>query len=228
MATSTRFSLHQWLKVLPICILLTVFAVNFITCQDHGHSHGNEEPASFKYSRHANEDAKQAADSGPSHGHAHDNGHTHEGHAQAHEEHAHAEAPKRKNVRETGLWLWIEALGATAIISAAPVVILLFIPIENALEHQSLLKILLALASGGLLGDAFLHLIPHAMSPHSHGEEDHSHEHAHAHSHGGEEGHSHNHEMGVGLWVLAGIIAFLIVEKFVRYVKGNLSKFKLK
>ena len=29
--------------------------------------------------------------------------------------------------------------------------------------------------------------------------------------------------MTVGLWVLAGIITFLIVEKFVRYVKGGHS-----
>lgn len=27
--------------------------------------------------------------------------------------------------------------------------------------------------------------------------------------------------MSVGLWVLAGIVAFLIVEKFVRLLKGN-------
>lgn len=27
--------------------------------------------------------------------------------------------------------------------------------------------------------------------------------------------------MSVGLWVLAGIVAFLVVEKFVRLLKGN-------
>ena len=44
--------------------------------------------------------------------------------------------------------------------------------------QKDLLKVLLSFASGGLLGDAFLHLIPHAISPHSHGEEggDHSNE----------------------------------------------------
>lgn len=113
----------------------------------------------------------------------------------------------------------MKALGATAVISAAPVLILLFIPLENADEHQELLKVLLSFASGGLLGDAFLHLIPHAISPHSHGEEGHGHEHTtsdHGHSHD-----SHSHDMGVGLWVLSGIVAFLIVEKFVRFVKGE-------
>ncbi|GFO09653.1 Zinc transporter slc39a7 [Plakobranchus ocellatus] len=116
--------------------------------------------------------------------------------------------------------LWMKAIGATAIISAAPVFILLFIPLDSADQHQNLLKVLLSFASGGLLGDAFLHLIPHAISPHSHHGDEHGHQHTHSHSPAGGD-HSHNHDMGVGLWVLAGIIAFLMVEKFVRFVKGD-------
>ena len=38
-------------------------------------------------------------------------------------------------------------------------------------------------ASGGLLGDAFLHLIPHAASA-VEGEAGHGHSHSHGHSHG--------------------------------------------
>lgn len=34
--------------------------------------------------------------------------------------------------------------------------------------HHRLLNVLLAFAAGGLLGDVFLHLLPHAMHPHSH------------------------------------------------------------
>lgn len=49
--------------------------------------------------------------------------------------------------------LWIKALGATALISVTPVFILFFIPVQDANEkHQPLLKVLLAFASGGLLG----------------------------------------------------------------------------
>ncbi len=124
--------------------------------------------------------------------------------------------------------LWGYALSSTAIISAAPFFILFFIPLENASEHSSLLKVLLSFASGGLLGDAFLHLIPHAISPHHHhGNEtshagDHSHEHSHDHSHD-HHGHDHMQDMMVGLWVLAGIVAFLMVEKFVRLAKGGHS-----
>lgn len=88
------------------------------------------------------------------------------------------------------------------------------------------LKVLLAFASGGLLGDAFLHLIPHAIHPHSHHDE-HSHSHEHHHHHDDHEGLAlvpHDpHDMSIGLWVLGGIITFLAVEKAVRLLKGGHS-----
>lgn len=88
---------------------------------------------------------------------------------------------------------------------------------------QPRLKVLLAFASGGLLGDAFLHLIPHAVHPHSHhGEEEHSHGHSH-HDHSHESHEHHTHDMSIGLYVLGGIITFLIVEKGVRLLKGGHS-----
>jgi solute carrier family 39 (zinc transporter), member 7 len=109
--------------------------------------------------------------------------------------------------------LWLHALGSTLLISAAPFFILYLVPLDNTEEMQPRLKILLAFASGGLLGDAFLHLIPHAIAPHSHHGD---HDHGHSHSH---DEHNHEHDMSVGLWVLSGIITFLAVEKFVRLVK---------
>ena len=53
-----------------------------------------------------------------------------------------------------------------------------------------ILKITLSFASGGLLGDAFLHLIPHAMMASEGGGDDsgHGHSHSHGHSHGDGEG----------------------------------------
>lgn len=71
------------------------------------------------------------------------------------------------------------------------------------------------------LGDAFLHLIPHAIHPHSHNEDgSHTHSHSHSHSHDEDE-HAHGHDMSIGLWVLGGIICFLTVEKCVRLIKGG-------
>ncbi|XP_062041919.1 zinc transporter SLC39A7 isoform X2 [Lepus europaeus] len=103
---------------------------------------------------------------------------------------------------------------ATVLISAAPFFFLFLIPVEsNSPRHSSLLQILLSFASGGLLGDAFLHLIPHALEPHSHHTVE---QRGHGHSHSGQ-----GPILSVGLWVLSGIVAFLVVEKFVRHVKGG-------
>ncbi|XKL68723.1 hypothetical protein PGB90_006492 [Kerria lacca] len=111
--------------------------------------------------------------------------------------------------------LWIDALSSTLIISLAPFLILFFVPLNSKRDHESLLKILLSFASGGLLGDAFLHLIPHALEPHSH---EHFHEDSHKHT----DLHSHSHG-NIGTWVLCGILTFLIVEKCVRLMKGEHS-----
>lgn len=106
------------------------------------------------------------------------------------------------------------------IISAAPFLILFFVPLDNTKQRESLLKILLSFASGGLLGDAFLHLIPHAMIPHTHDSA--SEEHSHSHSHQDESGH-HKHDISVGLCILLGLTVFLMVEKAVRIIKGDHS-----
>lgn len=199
---------------------------------DHEHDHEHvHEPAAFKYSRAANEPPVADAAAG-SEAHHHSHGHV------ASSSHA-SEAPKKKPIRsfEETAFLWGRALGSTLLISVAPFLILFFIPIDSRSGHESLLKVLLSFASGGLLGDAFLHLIPHALMPHSseddsgaaHSGHSHSHgsgsSHAHSHSHS-HHGHDHSHgphDMSVGLWVLAGILAFLMVEKFVRIIKGGHS-----
>ncbi|XP_020355986.1 zinc transporter Slc39a7-like isoform X1 [Oncorhynchus kisutch] len=189
-----------------------------------GHSHGSQKlhQGASKWSAEANLPPAEESH----HGHAHDHGHKHEesGHGHTHGGERvirEAEGEKRDIVE-----LWMQAIGATLLISAAPFFILFLIPVEsNTDQHKNLLKVLLSFASGGLLGDAFLHLIPHALVPHSHhGDEGHGHSHDseesqdHGHSHGA----AHGHMMSVGLWVLGGIVAFLVVEKFVRFLKeGN-------
>ena len=201
---------------------------------DHGHGHGHS------HDHHGHSHGSHGHSHG-SHGHSHgshDHSHDSHGHDHGHDHHSHnhdhyekqkyihhgtsssSKLPSRDGNLTTK---WLQAIGATLLISAAPFFILFFIPLQsNSAEQQPLLKILLAFASGGLLGDAFLHLIPHAISPHSHGSGDgHEHSHSHQHSHDGEHHHDHSSEMAVGLWVLAGLIAFLMVEKFVRLVKGG-------
>ncbi|XP_021427690.2 zinc transporter Slc39a7 [Oncorhynchus mykiss] len=194
---------------------------------DHGHDHGHA---------HAHDHAHGHAhghDHAHDHGHAHGHDHAHDhGHAHEHKEesgHGHTQGGERvkRQVEEEKrdiVELWMQAIGATLLISAAPFLILFLIPVQsNTDQHQNLLKVLLSFASGGLLGDAFLHLIPHALEPHSnHGDEGQGHSDSeesqyHGHSHGA----AHGHMMSVGLWVLGGIVAFLVVEKFVRLLKGG-------
>nr|XP_029727027.1 protein catecholamines up-like [Aedes albopictus] len=194
---------------------------------DHHHHHGHDENPSFKYSRQANEMYEEASHDHHHH-HDHDHGHHHD-HDHHHHHHGHQDVPKSKDKAQVDtFYIWVHSLGSTLLISAAPFFILFAIPLDNTEEMQPRLKTLLAFASGGLLGDAFLHLIPHAIQPHSHhgeGGDGHGHSHGggHGHSHGhgheGEEGHSH--DMRVGLWVLAGIIVFLAVEKGVRLIKKD-------
>uniref|UniRef100_A0A8D0CTG8 Zinc transporter SLC39A7 n=1 Tax=Sander lucioperca TaxID=283035 RepID=A0A8D0CTG8_SANLU len=192
----------------------------------HGHSHGeddNEEVKMFHGASKWSAEANVPLQEEEHHGHAHSHDHGHGGHGHTHggeRVKREAEGEKRDTVE-----LWTQAIGATLLISAAPFLILFLIPVQsNSDQHQNLLKVLLSFASGGLLGDAFLHLIPHALEPHSHhGEEDHGHSHAseESHDHGHSHGAAHDHMMSVGLWVLGGIIAFLVVEKFVRALKGG-------
>lgn len=188
----------------------------------HGHGHGEDhahhkqdhahtptDHPSMKYSR----DADELIDN-----HEHD-------HSDASVHRVSGKEKRERRAADSGLTLWALSLGSTALISISPLVVLMLIPLENAREQQPLLKVLLSFASGGLLGDAFLHLIPHALMSHASSSGGHSHSHAdHGQSdteHGHGHSHADNHNLAVGLWVLFGIIAFLAVEKFVRYVKGG-------
>ncbi|NXN53291.1 S39A7 protein, partial [Rynchops niger] len=195
----------------------------------HGHSHAHE----VLHHGHSHEDMYHGH-----HGHSHEDlhhGHSHEGfhHGHSHEDmyhghHGHSherlppDPPKPPPPQKDTVTLWMHTMAATLVISAAPYLVLFLIPVEsNAPRHQGLLKLLLSFAAGGLLGDAFLHLIPHALAPHTHhgeGGPTQAQPGGHGHSHHGQE---HGRMLTVGMWVLAGIVAFLVVETFVRHAKGG-------
>ena len=153
------------------------------------------------------------------HDHGHHHGHSHGGHGHSHGGHGHSHGQQREPTAEERAkhraklhanWddddeehhsdtssVWFNAMMATLLISAAPFFILFLIPLDKSAENQWLLKIMLAFASGGLLGDAFLHLIPHAMMA-AEPEDGHGHSHSHGHSHG--DGAEHGpHDMTVGI-----------------------------
>ncbi|XP_015431284.1 PREDICTED: protein catecholamines up [Dufourea novaeangliae] len=103
-------------------------------------------------------------------------------HKHVHNEHDHRQKlPLSDKTQDNVLF---KAITSTLFISAAPFFILFFVP---------------------------LHLIPHALVPHSHD---------HSDIHDNEEPH-HSHDMSVGLCVLFGIITFLVMEKAVRLIKTD-------
>eukprot|EP00941_MAST-03F_sp_MAST-3F-sp1_P006380 g6380.t1 len=110
---------------------------------------------------------------------------------------------------------WFNALLGTALITCGGNTVILFFMYGKEMSGETL-NTMTSFAVGGLLGDAFLHLLPHASSAHSHS----SHTHSDVHSYNQSENHSHNHkitsEVGNSLCVLAGIFSFFLIEKFLR------------
>ena len=99
------------------------------------------------------------------------------------------------------------AFTATVIISIAPVLILLPLPASNS-QDSAFTQSLLSFAAGGLLGDAFLHLIPHAVSPHSHSGKQ-------------AETRSHNDGIIIGCFILSGVVLFFLIEKAIIDFSGR-------
>ncbi|XP_032677606.1 protein catecholamines up [Odontomachus brunneus] len=206
---------NKWISRIVIAAFFALIILDMPTiCKFHKH----DESPSYKYSKKANEIYTNQQ---------------HQQHIHYEHQHDHSHVHKRSTAPQTNIYhkdhkdIILRAVGSTLIISAAPFFILFFVPLDNTKQRESLLKILLSFASGGLLGDAFLHLIPHALVPHSHdssSEENlYSHSHSHSHNDGDESEHHKHHDMSVGLCVLLGIIVFLIVEKAVRIIKGDHS-----
>lgn len=90
---------------------------------------------------------------------------------------------------------------STGLISLAPNLLLLLFPnySSNSQDHGIFLSLGQALAAGGLLGDVFLHTLPHSLQ---------------------QEGHD-DHDNTIGLIVLFGFIVFLIFDMFVRSLGGG-------
>jgi zinc transporter ZupT len=115
----------------------------------------------------------------------------------------------------------VQAVAATLFISLVPLVLLGVLPLRQLRPDAPLLRTLVSFAVGGLLGDVFLHLLPHALASGG-GHDGHSHGHAHAHAHG-QEGALGGLDQGlrVGLGVLGGFLAFFLIDKLVRLVGGD-------
>lgn len=129
--------------------------------------------------------AYTAADEhGPGH-QAHDHGHSHASHGESHghshsPSHSHGHSSVDAITQSSALWNYISALTikhpatsaitACGFVSCSALFVMPFLPIlknggETVSVHNSvLLKVLISFAVGGLLGDVFLHMLPHMIS----------------------------------------------------------------
>ncbi|KAM0961038.1 hypothetical protein ACFX2I_020364 [Malus domestica] len=182
--------------------------------QDHGHSHGSghghdeEEDRLLPRSKLPEELAEEEdmkLYGFEFHHHGHDHDHEHFGALQL-----------------SVAGLWIHSLGCSLLVSMASLICLIILPVMfvQGKPSKAVVDSLAIFGAGAMLGDAFLHQLPHALGGgHS---DSHDHHEGHSHSHSHEHSHSHSLEdLSVGLSVLAGIVLFLLVEKTVRYVEEN-------
>ncbi|CAH8358852.1 unnamed protein product [Eruca vesicaria subsp. sativa] len=140
--------------------------------------------------------------------------------------HVHDDHESSSNL--SGFALWVNALGCSLLVSLASLICLILLPVMfvQGKPAKWFVDALALFGAGAMLGDAFLHQLPHAFGGgHSHDYESHGHhDHDHSHSHSDSPSHSHSiQDLSVGLSVLAGIVVFLLVEKLVRYVEENSS-----
>ncbi|KAB0370921.1 hypothetical protein FD755_017330 [Muntiacus reevesi] len=108
---------------------------------------------------------------------------------------------------------WICSLLGSLMVGLSGVFPLLVIPLEMGTTLRSeagarRLKQLLSFALGGLLGNVFLHLLPEAWA------------YTNSASSGGE-GQSLQQQQQLGLWVIAGFLTFLVLEKLFLDSKGK-------
>ncbi|XP_057416052.1 IAA-alanine resistance protein 1 [Lotus japonicus] len=122
----------------------------------------------------------------------------------------------------SGLGLWLNAMGCSFLVSMASLICLILLPVifVQGKPSKAVVDSLALFGAGAMLGDAFLHQLPHAFG----GEHSHSHDSHADHDHEASSGHGHSHslaDLSTGISILAGIVLFLLVEKIVRYVEEN-------
>jgi len=115
-----------------------------------------------------------------------------------------------KNEGSLPLYLsWLGAILGTVLVGLSGLVPMLIIPLETGQNLRSekgsrSLRLLLSFAVGGLLGDVFLHLFPESYG---------------ALATSGRN--THTGHLVMGLWILGGILTFLVLEKIFEFTDDN-------
>ncbi|KAG0492361.1 hypothetical protein HPP92_005759 [Vanilla planifolia] len=172
---------------------------------DHDHDHGQIQRRKLPEELAEEEDLAQER-----------SGHDH------HHHHFHPDDSHELELSRLGIW--IRAMGCSLLVSMASLICLILLPMIffQGRPSKAVVDCLAVFGAGAMLGDAFLHQLPHAFG----GEHSHSYDHnvsfggVHSHDHG--HGHAHSTEdLSVGLSILSGIVLFFLVEKIVRYVEDH-------
>lgn len=114
---------------------------------------------------------------------------------------AHIHSQKVRHIQSEDLTLntWLSALFSSALVGVCgvfPLLVNRWVRLDSSCKDKLAFRAVLSFAVGGLLGDVFLHLLPEAYGASSDG--------------------GHCSGMRIGLWVLVGLLSFLVVEKAVR------------
>lgn len=119
-------------------------------------------------------------------------------HAEEHGDHFHENSGKFMKIHQNyNLWMsqtlpqWSKALFASTLVGLAPILVLLVIPFD--FSNPASLNVVLAFAVGGLIGDVFLHLLPHCIP----------------------------NNPNWGFWVMTGLLVFFFIDKVVRAYAGD-------
>lgn len=111
-----------------------------------------------------------------------------------------------KDVPFTNPMAWVCSMGAVILISGCGILALAIIPVMQKKFYKPLIQFLVALAVGTLAGDALLHLLPHAMTPHHHHHSNQEHNEDHS---------SHDENTMKGCVAMLGLTFFFIMEKLI-------------
>uniref|UniRef100_A0A0V0JA89 Zinc transporter ZIP10 n=1 Tax=Schistocephalus solidus TaxID=70667 RepID=A0A0V0JA89_SCHSO len=117
--------------------------------------------------------------------------------------------------------VWSASVGAVLVISLSGLMVVALVPLMSRNVYNVVTQFLIALSVGSLIGDSFLHLIPHALL--SHGDDE-----SNGHSHDAASMDEHDSFVWKALIVLLGIYAFFITERLTILFQNSASNRKLK
>lgn len=116
--------------------------------------------------------------------------------------HIHSQKVKHFERAQLTLSTWISALVSSALVGVCgvfPLILNKYVRLDSGCKDKLAFKAVLSFAVGGLLGDVFLHLLPEAYGTRENGE-------------GG---------TAIGIWVLMGLLSFLMVEKMMKMAEAE-------